>query len=124
MPWEARYLAQERVVETSYSGSLDPRELRDAIETTIRMAGENGTTRFLADLSTLEGGHSIVDLSESVARFEALGVARDMREALVLPDLASSSESARFYETACQNRGWNVRVFPDRTTALAWLTER
>jgi hypothetical protein len=125
MPWEARYLAQERLVETVYSGVIGARELRDAVEATARLGVENRAARFLGDLSGLQSGHSIVDLSEVVGRLEALGITRNMREALLVPGPATPDavERARFYETACRNRGWNIRIFTERAAALAWLAE-
>ncbi len=123
MPWEARYLAAERLVESSYSGRVAPAELWDAASSAARLAAQRGTDRFLTDLSRMEDGHSLVDISETVRGYETLGIPHTMREALVVPAAAASSERARFYETACLNRGWNVRIFGDRDRALAWLTE-
>jgi hypothetical protein len=123
MPWEVRYLAEERLVDSTYEGDVLPRELRGAIESTIRLGIENGSERYLADVSGMNDGHSIVDLSEAINRFEALGLTRSLREALVVPAAAASDEKARFYETACRNRGGNVRIFADRAAALAWLAE-
>ena len=46
---------------------------------------------------------------------------RRSRVAVILPTAASTLKGALFYETACQNRGWNARVFPDRQSAMDWL---
>jgi hypothetical protein len=123
MPWEARYLAAERLVDSSYAGHVTPDEFRTAISAAVELARRNGTDRYLTDLSGMVDGHSLVDISEAVGAFEAMGLPHSLREALIVPPAAASSDRARFYETACQNRGWNVRIFGDRATALAWLTE-
>jgi hypothetical protein len=125
MPWGVTYRPIERVVETRYEGVLGPAELRAAVEATARAARENGADRFLADLSLLRDGHSLVDLSELVSHFEAAGLTRSVREALVLPEAATpaAADRARFYETACRNRGWNVRIFADHSPAMAFLVE-
>ncbi len=123
MPWEARYLAAERLVESSYSGHVAPAELWEAASSTARLAVQRGTDRFLTNLSGMQDGHSLVDISETVRGYETLGLPHTMREALVVGADDASSDRARFYETACQNRGWNVRIFGDRARALAWVTE-
>ena len=40
----------------------------------------------------------------------------------MLPLDDTAADRIQFFETACRNRGMNVRVFPDRAAALAWLT--
>lgn len=42
-------------------------------------------------------------------------------ETLILPVHRPSMEDVRFWETACGNRGFCVRVFDDRDAAIAWL---
>jgi hypothetical protein len=34
-----------------------------------------------------------------------------------------TAADVQFYEDACRNRGWNMRIFPDRGRALAWLQQ-
>ena len=45
------------------------------------------------------------------------------REAVLLPCEAAAKQELEFFETACRNRGLDVRVFGERDEALAWLTE-
>ncbi len=52
---------------------------------------------------------------------ETRGLPRTLREALVLTPGLPDPGDARFYEDACRNRGWDIRIFPDRESALAWL---
>jgi len=44
------------------------------------------------------------------------------REAVLLSDDAAAADQMEFFETACRNRGLDVRVFRDRDEALGWLT--
>ena len=59
---------------------------------------------------------------QKLSRYVADGLERLSRVALVYPRSPKAKEAARFYETACINRGWNVRLFPERDDAIEWLT--
>ena len=50
------------------------------------------------------------------------GADRSARVALLLPTPPKEREAVEFYETACRNRGWNVRSFDERPAAIDWLT--
>ncbi len=123
MAWSTSYLSDSRVVLTVYSGVMPPEALIDAVQATIRLGQRQGAKRFLADCRALEGGHSIVDLYGLEKLLESSGMTRDMREALVLPQLEAPSRDVRFWETMCQNRGFDVRVFEAMAEAEAWLAE-
>jgi hypothetical protein len=40
-----------------------------------------------------------------------------------MKSLQSSIAEIKFYETACKNRGFNVKIFTEREDAIAWLAE-
>jgi hypothetical protein len=121
MPWHAHLVPGVSVIETSYAGILSAHELGAAIEQTMALVRAHGITRLLADCTTLEGGHSIVDLFSFVEKVASTDGADALKEALLLPGLASSEQNVRFWETACLNRGINCRIFSDKSTALEWL---
>lgn len=68
------------------------------------------------------GGHSIVDLYALIKLLESRDL-RGLKEAILMPSLQASRQDVEFYETACLNRGFNVKVFRDRQAALDWLAE-
>ncbi|MBX7185353.1 MAG: hypothetical protein K1Y01_09435 [Vicinamibacteria bacterium] len=109
---------------TTYAGVIPPDLLAEAVKGTMALGREKGTSRFLADCTALEGGHSIVDLYFISQLLEEAGISRTFREAIVLPQLQSAAGEVRFWETTCWNRGMDVRVFKTMAEALAWLGER
>jgi hypothetical protein len=122
MPWTLSYDSEGNFVETTYSGTLAPDDLRAAIEQSLALARDRGTILFLGNCSMLEGGHSVVDLYFFVGLLETGGVPRTMREAILMPALDSSAAgNVHFWETAARNRGFEVRIFSDRGAALEWL---
>ena len=116
------YAEAAGVVEMVFAGGVYPDEL-DAILTTAGvLAAENLTNRFLVDCRELAAGGSAFDvlaLAEPLASFPP-GIIE--REAVMLPLEAGAAEQIEFFETACRNRGLDVRVFHDREAALSWLT--
>jgi len=121
MPWHASAHPELPIVEINISGVLTPAELSDAIGATLALVSAHGRTRILADCSRLDGGHSFVDLFFAAGNVAATDVAPALKEAVIMPGLPPSAELARFWETACVNRGMLVRVFADREDGLAWL---
>jgi hypothetical protein len=121
MPWHARAHPELPIVELTLSGTLTSAELSDVVAGTLALASSHKRTRFLADCVALEGGHSFIDLYFAAGVVAATDIAYALKEAIILPGYAPSAEQARFWETACINRGITVRVFAERDTALAWL---
>ncbi len=111
------------VVTIGYTGTVTPAELLETARTAHGLSRGMAGPRLFADLTQLRGGHTPIDLLAVIDLAEALGFPRSMREALLLPPGAVAPADVQFYEDACQNRGWNVRIFQDRGAALAWLRE-
>jgi hypothetical protein len=124
MPWKVRHPDDRAIVETVYAGLLSPEELLAAARATVAEARARGTRLLLGDCSELEGGHSVVDLYGLLDLFGSIENAHEFREAVLMPSLAATAEDVRFWETACRNRGLEVRAFRQRAEALAWLLKR
>lgn len=124
MPWKVCLHATRPVVITTYTGMVSPAELSAAIAETIRLMMAHQTLLLLADCRALEGGHTLFDLFSKVEAISAGEQSRGLKEALLLPSNAASVEKVQFWETACANRGLNVRIFPDEAAGLAWLQSK
>lgn len=126
MPWKVRLLPDHPVIETCYTGRLTPEELATAIRETTGALRTHKVVRLLGDCRELEGGHSVVDLYYLAETMLASGLPVDLKEAVLLPVAAGTAgmaENVKFWETACFNRGFCVRVFENRNDAVAWLME-
>ena len=108
-------------MESAFSGEVTPEEQEANMRRASAMARQRGSFRFLTDLSAMQRGLTPGKLLEAIEHLDALGLPRSLREALILPAGSMTAADVRFYEDACQNRGWNMRIFPDRASALAWL---
>jgi hypothetical protein len=116
------YSEEAGVVDMVFEGTLGAAEIDDALTRAGVTAAENLTNRFLVDCRDMPAGGSAFDvlaLAEVMASFPP-GLIE--REAILLPEDTAAAEEMEFFETACRNRGLDVRVFRERDEALAWLT--
>jgi hypothetical protein len=123
MSWQLNLLEDPKTVEIKYIGIVDPAELVEVFTAAVALATKNQTRLYLADCTDMIGGHSITDLYNLIALYEATGLDWHSKEAILLPHLAATTDDVLFYETACRNRGFNVRVFRTRVEATAWLSQ-
>ena len=121
LPVTVTYIEEAGVVEMVFAGAVDPNELDAVLTRAGVVAAENLTNRFLVDCRELAPGGSTFEvfaLAELLASFPPGTIER---EAVMLPLEAAAAEQIEFFETACRNRGLDVRVFRDRDVALAWV---
>lgn len=121
MPWKLKLNENPKYIEVSYIDNITPAEFFEAFSSAISLAMESGTKVCLTDCTAMLGELSIMDLSGMIKVFESNEYIRETKEAVLLPSQAALSDNVLFYENACQNRGYNVRIFNDRETALLWL---
>jgi len=121
MPWQLHYVAEQDFIDSELFGQLTAAELTEGVATGLQEGNARGTSRYLCDASRLTGGHSIFDLYALAERLHDMGMPFGAREALVIPRQPIQALDASFWETLCRNRGFEVRSFLDRETALAWL---
>jgi hypothetical protein len=122
MTWEIKSDRSLGVIELIYHGLTTGNELRKATSECISLGKETGTTRFLVDTTGMEIAASYADLFDLPQRhYSDENLTRMSLIAVIRPVSGKTGEAAQFYETACQNRGWAVRLFSGRQSALEWL---
>lgn len=121
MPWQMRYVAEHHTIEGEIIGQITAAELFEGVAESLREGNARGTARYLCDTSAMTGGHSIFDLHALAERLHELGMPLGAREALIIPDQPMQALDPSFWETLTRNRGFEVRSFLDRESALAWL---
>ena len=119
------YNPELRIVQVKYVGRITGDELRKTTIEVLDLAKANSTTLFLIDVSELENVASIFDVYELPKLYGELDADGDSKIALIMPapDTAAAKD-ARFYETVCLNRGWQVKVFSERQEAINSLTNK
>jgi hypothetical protein len=122
MKWKLEYNETLEIIELAYRGRNTGQDLRESTSKAVALGKEQGISRFLVDATEIELSAPTFDLYDLPAQYEAEGADRRGRLALVLPKLPKEKKDAEFYETVCNNRGWNVRSFPKPDEAIRWLT--
>jgi hypothetical protein len=125
MAYTVQYNPALQIVELRYTGRLTAQEARESTSEAIALGKENGDADALVDATKAEVATSVFDLYDLPNRqYAAQGMNRRVRVAVIPPRIPKDEEAVRFYETACLNRGWQVRLFPSRDAAVEWLTGR
>jgi hypothetical protein len=83
---------------------------------------ETGITKILNDVSEIELEATIMDVfAFPNKQYPEEGADRKTCMALIMPKCNKAKEVAEFFITASLNRGWVVRDFKDRQSAIDWL---
>ena len=123
MTWRLEFNSTLRIIDLVYVGHVTGPEMKEATTKAIALGKEKGILEVLVDGMEVDLGPSTTDLFELPDKqYPAEGKSRQSRIALVLPKSPELIKAARFYETACLNRGWCVQLFPNRDEAIQWLT--
>ena len=112
--------ANPTFAEAIFSGDVSPQELQAAATETVALAYVRSPALMLADLSELEGGHTVDDLLELSRGF----VWRPgTLEAIVFPHALSAAvmQRIRAWAKSSAANGLTVRLFETRGRALDWL---
>ena len=121
MPATVEQHSEPRHIRLVLNGIVMPDELGVAATALLEIVRDLGLPHVLVDARALVGGHGTLDLYAMAEALSRDPVARTVREAVLLPEIASMSDDVRFWETACVNRGLKVKVFSEPEPALTWL---
>ncbi len=122
MSWEVKFDAEQKIVEAICRGATSGQDMREMTSKCISLADKKGTLGFLIDARDVEFLASLTEIYNIPAKqFLNEGLCRSSRIALIQPGSEKSRFAARFFENACRNRNWNVRLFPCREDAIEWL---
>ncbi|MBN1826430.1 MAG: hypothetical protein JW958_09195 [Candidatus Eisenbacteria bacterium] len=123
MTWTVAFDDSLRIVILTYSGVSTGEDIKEAAVARIALGREKGVDRYLIDTTAVVTDESATsDLFDLPDKFyPAERNQRDSRIAILEPESSRSSEMVRFFESVCVNRGWAVKVFSDRESAIRWL---
>jgi hypothetical protein len=122
MPYIVKHLPNLAIAEITLTGDISGNDLREVTSECITLQKLTGIKRFLVDANGWEVVASFLDVYEiAETQYQAEGLHRHSHIAVVLPTALSAQVAANFYETVCQNRGWNAVVHRNSQSALDWL---
>lgn len=121
MPYSIKFEISPRRIEVEYSGTVTDDEFNQAINDFVNFNKDKNCLLVLTDLTEMKVTPSILNVYNSINTFEKMGIDNRTSEALILEQNKFVESNIKFYENACQNRGYNVRIFYNREDALKWL---
>ena len=121
MAVEVRFIDEAGVVEMVYTATTTPEDLDAAMTRAGTLGAEMLTNRYLVDCREVVAAGSAFDILGIAELLASVPPGVIEREAVLLPRDAAAARDFEFFETACRNRGLDVRVFHDRDQALAWV---
>ena len=126
MPWIVEYNHELGMVQGTYVGRVTADEFEEATIKAIDLAQDNNTNLFLIDDSKCKGGASMTGLFGLPTLHEKLKADPCTKAALILPSSGTAAvRDARFYETVCLSRGWQVKETPSRRAiiraSITWI---
>lgn len=121
MPWQMKFDESNRIMEIIFSDDVSHKEIIDSAKAGAVKGKETGTHVYLLRFDDVKRGPSPFELVDQVDCFHLLGVNRGIKLALMLPEKKEIHDGLMFYETACLNRGYQVKAFEKHEDALHWL---
>jgi len=123
MVWRIEFSQDLQIVELIITGKISGPELVAAAKARIDSGRRHGVDRFLIDAAEVTASKStimdVLEIPEAV--YFDKGMDRATCIAVLAPRDPESKWSTEFYENASVLRGWRVRTFEERSTALTWL---
>ena len=122
VPHVTEILPGQRIVEVVLSGALGDPEAVEMLVEAKKLQDEMGIPNALLDCTDVTTGLSYSSVVEMADYLVSQGVPAEWREAVVKPTNLTAAVTIGLWEAACNNRGILVKVFPDRESAVGWLT--
>ena len=125
MTWKIEYNDELQIVMLTYAGEITGEAIKAAAAARIAMGEKMGVTKYLIDtMKTQVGSSATFDIYDVPSKiYPDKDVDRTSIIAVIKPELPMATKMVEFYEDACVNRGWLVRTFEDRDSAIKWLQE-
>ena|SRR5690242_9685600 len=110
-----------QLLVVTYRGRFEAAELRETTVQIIDALLEKGMLRLVLDCHDAHFDAPTVAVYQLPELYDAKGVSRQVRAAVVKPHDGYHLELFEFYEDVCRNRGYFVKLFDDAAAARAWL---
>jgi hypothetical protein len=121
MPVSIGYQPDKRAVVIVSTGTVTLDELGCQSPLAVYLLKQHSATRMLVDYRDAQVQVSTLDVYALPERYEALGLSRSVRIAVVLPRGLDDTELFEFYTDVTHNRGYMTRLFESVEDAQRWL---
>lgn len=121
MPVSIEYQPERRAVVIVSTGMVTLDELGCQSPLAVELLKQHSSSRMLVDYRDAQVNVSTLDVYALPERYEALGLSRNVRIAVILPRGLDDTELFEFYTDVTHNRGFMTRLFESVEAAQRWL---
>lgn len=121
MPFKVEMKDGGLLLEVVYEGTFQAEDLRDSTVEIVDTLIAKGIQRLLLDCHAAHFNVPTLAVYQLPELYEAKGLSRQVRAAVVKPQDGYHLEIFEFYEDVCRNRGYFVMLFDDNASARQWL---
>lgn len=124
MPYEVVYLEELGIVLIKNIGELTYENFSKQSREAIELGRMKKAELFLSDCTKLIASASTIELYDFPEMYERLGMTRSSKIAVLISTDTAGDRDLLFYETVCRNRGWQIKVFTIKQSAMEWLLRK
>lgn len=121
MQYTISYLKDKGIVIVDHTGTLKYKDFMKQSFQALELGRTKKASLFLLDYRNLILQLTISEIFGIPELYEKIGASRAIKIAILMPDGETNIEDFKFYETVCQNRSWQVRVFTHKDAEMEWL---
>ena len=118
MEWVAHFDPATQLVDVTVTGTLKPGPLREMTRELRDLVEKHQSKGVLLDYTAADFALKPYEIFERPKVLEQLGFPADVKVAVQFHTL---NEDTQFLENVYRNKGFPVRVFADKSTAMNWL---
>jgi hypothetical protein len=123
VPWTSETKDGGLLLEVTYQGDFAAEKLRASTLSIVDELLAKNIQRLLLDCHQAHFNVPTVAVYQLPELYDAKGLSRQVRAAVVKPQDGYHLEIFEFYEDVCRNRGYFVMLFDDAGSARQWLRE-
>ena len=121
MSWKIEHHDTERFIRVTAAGGISTPDAFAQVAEGVELVLRHQLTGALVDYSAVNLEMPIADISRIPDMFEAHGLPRMAKIAVVLPPDPATMGKYTYFDDVATSRGYRVGLFWEPTQALAWL---
>ena len=121
MPWKQEIKDGGLLLEVTYEGTFEAAELRATTVEIVDLLIARNIQRLVLDCHQAHFNVPTIAVYQLPELYDAKGLSRQVRAAVVKPHDGYHLEIFEFYEDVCRNRGYFVMLFDNAAEARYWL---
>lgn len=121
MPYTIEYLKKEGIALVTNTGVFTYEDFQKQALEALEVSRTRKCKKFLVDCTSMITQSQTMDIYATSDFYEEIDAPRENQIALVVSAGTEAEADLRFYETVSINRGWQVKLFADKASAMRWL---